>query len=321
MERIKKLIEALNSDKITGMLHEYYEANDYALKPKWKCSKRFTKYLKAYYLKCFLEAEKEKRDIIFNEIIDGNINVAINNNFLKAVMASEANTSENIDYVDPKELLFLDDYLDDDLYEELSDNDDDIRDYILKSEKIITFDDLVNGSYEPIDDYVISNEEIATIEKFKELPELSFIAHEINGEEIDERVIVYQPNKKNPQYGILFEDGTIIIYYNGDIRVLKFKIEDIVKYVKLQFIDYWYNASEDNIFWTMVEGYENFDFDDAKLPLNEMNEYTYDVLLAIASETTISTILSLHQNYSKKMIRDGQKLLDKLGEHILHYHI
>ena len=44
MERIKKLIEALNSEKITGMLYEYYEDNDYALKPKWKCSKRFTKY-------------------------------------------------------------------------------------------------------------------------------------------------------------------------------------------------------------------------------------------------------------------------------------
>lgn len=320
-KRVSELINALNSDKIGEMLYSYYWDNEGMLKPLWRCPKKFTKYLKAYYLKLYLTSEKEKQDTIYNEIIDGNINVAVNYKFMNQIVASQANTTENIDFVSPKELTFLEDYEDDPLFDELSDDDDNIRNYVLKSEKIIQFDDLLTGEYIPIDDYVISKEELATIEKIKDFPELSDIAHEVSGELVDERVIINHPNKKNPQYGILFEDGTIVIYYNGDIRVLKMKLDEIIRYVKLQFIDYYYNAEDDGIFQTMVENYENFDFEDAKQPLVDMNNYTYDVMLAISSEFVISTIMSLHQTFSTKMIKEGKEFVESLGEHILHYHI
>ena len=116
--------------------------------------------------------------------------------------------------------------------------------------------------------------------------------------------LVPHTNKNNPDIEILFNDGTIINYYKGDIRILPFNFKQLVEYIKLMFVYNYYNGSNNPLltFYLETEDGVSLDTDFDDMDLEEI-----EILLGYAISMATDVVRSLSQRYSERMIEQSKE--------------
>jgi len=330
MDKLNEFINILNSDKITALLYDFYSDNEDYINPYWRDEKKFVSYLKGYYLDRYLEIPDDLKSLLFSDLKDGELNVGVLETFLDKTNGSLAKPNDHMETGSLQEFKDLMQFKDDELYEELSNDNSWIMGLYIEKNGIITIDELKKGDYIKIDGYSLDNDEIKTIEHAKMVPGLINTIHSLyddledernkcNYDAIDDEVLkkfAFHTNKDNPEYNILFDDGTIVNYYKGDIRIMPINLMALVIFTKLTFIDNYYNGENNQLFQFMLEPY---DIDVSDVPFSELDDETMEILMSIAIEMVYSNVESLNLIYSKKMIEDSKRDVKKMGELVKKY--
>ena len=241
MDKLRLFIKLLNSKQTKELFVEFYNDNAECISSKWRDETRFITFLKAYFLDRYLESSDNTKDLLFNELKDGDLNVGILEPFIDLIRGSEANVNDNLEGVELTEFSELYEYLDDPIYEFLSSNNKYIRDFTIRNNGFIPLAILESGNYYVQGNYKLSKKEISTIKFAKLMAPIISLVHSKYDEldTFDERTIcnynaiedeqlkklVPHTDNDNPEIEVLFPDGTIINYFKGDIRLYPFDMK------------------------------------------------------------------------------------------------
>ena len=331
MDEIKKYIKILDNIDITSSIQDLYSYAKKRLK-KNMTIEEFESFFKAYLIHN-MSTKKE----IFNFC---DLKETLNNTrFLKMIVydfiiminATKAKISELIDDVDYNELKDLEDYINDPMYKELSEKDQ-IIGMIIKDEFCyVTIGDIKTGSYltngHNIGKYTLSKEEIEKIEEAYKFSHLNELAHLIFDDRIDTiyeykedtkdkdimRKLIINTGKHNPEYEILFKDGTIINYRNGYFRKKPYNYFDLINYTKLYLIANYYEIEED------IGKYMDFDFESIDPELFEIIKFQDEIETAFSR--VVNMLYSLEDVYTKKMIDNSKEEYTKVKKILKDYNL
>ncbi len=333
MNILRAFIKQLNSRVVEELLLDYYYENADAINSKYRDEKKFIAYLKAFYIEKFLSYPPELQRILIDQLQDGNLNTSVVENFIDVINGSEAKVEENIDGISLSDFIDLYAYRDDPIYDLLSEKDEYIFNLIRDINGFVTLDELKSGNYVFPDNYRLDSKEITMLEKSNLLREIINWAHinfdqysdELDGRTLcnfdlieDEtiRSIVPHTNKDNPEIEIVLPDGTIVNYFKGDIRFYPLSFKALAEYIKLTFIDNYYNGDE-NPFLKMKLFNDGICLDDVNI--DEMTREQFEILLTYATDMATDAIRSLTNIYSKKMISDAKDKVKTLKTLVYKY--
>lgn len=332
MDKFNEFLELLNSDKIMSEMYKYFFDREYEFTPKWRNQNKFVSYLKAYYVDRYNSVTDDLKEILLNGLKDGLLNYGVVESFISTINGSEAKQNDNIEGVSILEFKEVFSYKEDYLYDELSNDNEWIAGFIKESLGLITLKELKEGNYLVMDNYKLDKEEIKTIENAKLVRPYINVIHSLYDEfkdGLDERTVcnysaiedevlrnlAFHTDRNNPEYDILFNDGTIINYYSGDIRIYPVNFMFIVEYIKCIFIENYYSNDEDSTFNYLANQYEI----DTDVPFESMDEDLYESLFKIAIDMAEGTIYSLGQIYSKRMIEKSKVDIENMKKLVKKY--
>ena len=315
----EKLIELLNREDYTAIMTEMYSSIKVCLNEELRKidDETMVSYLKAYCVYCCDNKSSARlQELYLFSLNMGFALVGVLSEFVDQMNAMTAKIAEpvNKERIDDLERLLK--YKDDNIYKELSKSDKTITQMIKKVGCYITIKELKKGTYQKRDNYTISEEEIKAIEKVKQHPELNQLAHSLYDEktaysykpnheikdddDILKKFLIYT-NKNNPQYNIVFNDGTIVNYFEGEIRVKPYKMQHILLFTKL-----FYAANHNSMkkFYMIIDNVADTDF-------SEPSKLGAELLVSSISNVLI-ILRSLEEIYTKKMIDNSKEMFVKL---------
>ena len=329
---LNEFIELLNSDKVTGLLFDKYSEEEYSINTVWQNADLFISYLKAYILGRYIASNKKIKNKIADDLKNGILNHEFLLTFIDKINCSSAKEAVNLEGVVEEDFTDLHDHLEDEMYAELSEEDEYIKGLIIERNDILEEDYIENGQYVLASGYKISKEEMDTIKCARYVPAIIHKIHCLYDEDnlnrpicnydaIDDELLkkfAFHTECNNPQLYILFNDGTIVDYYNGDIRICPLKIDEIVKYTKLQFIENHYNPdNEENVVLQLA--LEQYDELDPTKEIDDLDDKEFELLINFASDYIFGLSTSLAMVYSRKMINDSKKEVEGIKSLVKKY--
>ena len=325
MNKLRVFYNLLNSRLITDSMIEYHIEHSDSLKAKWKDESEFVRYLKAFLIDKFNEVPDEIKDHLINELRDGIVNTYLVETFVEIIRGEQANVNEYIDGITLGDFSDLLVYKDDEIFKRLSSNNEWIRGLTKENNNFISILELENGNYFLPGNYRLSKDEINTIKCSKMLAPIIGMVHSkydemcydengvseertiCNYDVIKEETIkslVPHTDKNNPDIEILFNDGTIVNYYKGDIRILPFNFKQLVEYIKLMFVYNYYNGSNNPLLAFYLETEDGVSLD---TDFDDMNLEEIEILLGYAISMATDVVRSLSQRYSERMIEQSKE--------------
>ena len=323
------IIQLMNDPNVQNIIRGTYEGVKSYLKEEFQNmdDDEMISYAKAYIINEYnkITNKYEKKNFML-DVVQGYRIIEGMDNFIKSMNGTTAKMGELVrkDVVD--ELKELENYKYTDVYKILSKDNKKIAEYhgYVSIKRLKKNAEESNGKKSYFE-YILSKEEINIIENTKKYYIPNQIAHMLfdeklspyyscdhtiyNEKEVLKNLLV-STNENSPRYDIVFEDGRIVEYNMGDIRVKPYTFKQVVEYTKL------YMAKN---FYDMLEYYEN--------PINTlcMNTSTPEQKgrqMLINSYTYVLGILTEYEDiYTQKMIDDAKEDLIKMKETAKQYHL
>lgn len=317
MNNIKKLIKALKSDEFLDATKEsYYFLTADRTEPKVSLEE-YVLALRGLFIDEYITAKNEEE---MNYIMQAAINCdiyAINaTDIFKTCEASKAKPGDVVELDYFKQRIDIAEYQDEPMYDDLSKYDSIIAKIIKKEHCFYSIKQIKRGDYVGPRDYRISQKEIRTIENVKLIKPLNRLIHDLYDvtgvlfnyceyNDIPEDSILkkfaFHTDKENPLFKIVFEDGTIIEYLEGDIRVLSYRYQDLLVLTKLHMVQ---------------ELQQNGIFDVDSLT---KKEFIREVI--ISSNMSKGVLNTLEDVYTKRMIDNSKKEIEGIKELVKEYNL
>lgn len=271
------ILNALNSENYTELMSQMYSCSKDIINEKWQNEDKFISYFKAYCVYEYLKISGDRQRGLFLLSLDLGFGlISIFTDFIEIVNATEAKMADLI-YSDSLEIFKeLTPYIKSPIYKELSKSDKVISQIIKDHHHYITMEEIKSGKYlnngtNPTG-YKITGREILYLDKAKDYEKLNRLAHLYYDEkgvllytcnpDIDDNKDIFNKflknfllntNSNNPEYDIIFDNGTIVNYFMGDIRVKPYNFQNVLTYTKLFYAAHFndmkkfFNVKEDKI--------------------------------------------------------------------------
>lgn len=251
---IQYLIDILNKKEFKEAAEEVYHYMTSDLENVSLDLEKFISYIKASYIECFMRAEDDEEKLnIINSAIAGDIFIINIREIFQVASSENAKIGDIIDSNTLNTLTEYFKYVEDPLFKELSKYNKEIARAVNKHASYMSIGQIKRGDYEHAIGYRLSQKEIRTIENAKLVPTINRQIHlqydkermfrnfceydDIPDDDVLKR-FAFHTNMNNPLFRIVFEDGAIIEYIIGDIRIQPYKYKDVVNYTKLCMISY-----------------------------------------------------------------------------------
>ena len=333
-EGLKQLINILQEDRITAKMFEFYGKYENKIDKRWRNPGKFVSYLKAYYIERYLTvSDTAKGLILMNLKEEDDLSIGITQTFLDKINGSVAKLNQNVEGVYLDEFEDLLQLIDDPIYESMEYDDELIMGIIKETQGFVTINEIKDKDTTATGGYEFSKDEIVNIISAKLTPEINKTIHSLYDEATYDGVtcnyntitddtakrFAFHTDCKNPEFKIIFEDGTIVNYKKGDIRLYPIDFFSLTNYIKLLMTYYMKFGDEDEELSFTCELYD-LDIDDF-LGLNycDLDDELKEKLVVVAAEDLCSDVDDLLINYSKKMIEDSQKEVTKMNEYVKKY--
>ena len=252
MENINAVLNALNSDKTTCLLFEFYDNHKKELSKKWRKPKLFSKYCKAFILDAYLSASEKSKDVILNNYKDGNFNTVVASRIIDDLNAAVAKPGDCIEDLGKDYFEQYADFYDDPLFEKISWDNFYIGEAIRNFCGFYTMEELTSKDVEKKHNYKFTNDELKTLKYASYVPGLITNMHLLYDEQDDEttelhcnyeliedpllKKFAFHTSKDNYYFYVLADNRRLIRYHEGDIRVYQLTFDEFIEMVKLYFI-------------------------------------------------------------------------------------
>jgi hypothetical protein len=333
-ENMEELMKNLNSKKYQKAIRDFYKNRVAKLDETQIDEESFVSYAKAFTIQKYLNPKTEdciRRDIMF-DTYTGKIDINDIADLLITIKESANPTvnmlvQKHIDYM--KELQEYEDTL---AFKELSKREDEIEKTIKEINGFTTIEEIKSGVYKAPRNYKISAEELEVIEKARKVPEKIQLIHTLYDEEAQFRIVcnydaiddeelkqyAYHTDKANPEFEIIYEDGTIVNYYRGDIRIKPFKFADVMYYTKLEFAKEYYADEDDERtpIAKILSGKMDSELDIFSMTEDDLEENLYPAFTTIYAKMYV-----LDQEQPKAKMIKAEKELDKIKKLVKAYNL
>lgn len=254
---MEDIIKVLNDPEVEKSIRGIYRIVSTHLKDEFRCIDEDTmiSYTKAYLIREYNSIENKYDKNHFIVEIKKAIIYPVLDNFIRSLNGSVAKPGELTKKYIIEELKELEDARDTEIYRILSQDNKYIAKVIAKYHGFHTINYFKKRAEENKDirsylEKIIPEEELKIIEATKNYPIPNQIAHmlydvkrnthyycdyTINGEDEKLKNLFVSTKQENPRFEIVFEDGTIVEYNMGGIRIKPYTFKQLVKYTKLFF--------------------------------------------------------------------------------------
>ena len=333
MKKYPKIIDALKDKNNKEIITSYYkDLKEYLNKEFQEMDDSLlVSYLMAHIVNLYEAEDDLGKQIFINRINNGFTIIDFMNDFVDKINGSKAELGDRVKPEVIPELMELKNYKATDVYKELSKSNKEIAKLIKEKHGYFTMSELKKkakeeppeGVFKP---YIISEDELHIIECTKEYGVFNQLAHllydekkgyryccdhEINCEEDELKRLLVNTKHNNPRFDILFNDGTIIEYYRGDIRKKPYNFKQVVILTKLYYAK---NYKE------MKEKYEKAMY--ISSTNNDSVSYQLGRNMVIDSFLKVIDLLDAYEEvYTRKMIDDSKKEFIKIQETAKKYNL
>lgn len=317
MNNIKELIKDLKSEDFIASAKESYY---FLTSEKEENKVSFEEYISALrglFIDKFITAISEEGiNYIMNAAQNSDIFAVDANGIFKLVEATKAKIGDLVEKDYLKKIRDITDYQDEPLYDDLSKYNNVIVKYIKDIHFYYSIRQIKMGNYKAEANYRLSQKEIRMITNVRMIGPINRIIHanyDINDflwpccdfDEIPEDSVLkrfaFHTDKENPLFKIVFEDGTIVEYLYGDLRVLSYKFQSLLTLIKLNIVK-------------ILE--ENKIYDVEFLEKEDLIK-----VLVHATNIAQATLNTLTEVYTRKMIDDSKKELEDIKELVKEYNL
>ena len=282
---------------------------------------------KAYMVGRYLELNNDREREHFLDIIrSGILIIGLIDDFIKSLNAMKSKIGDHVHDDILYDLKALEKYKDTDMYKKLSKGNNRIASIIKEYHGYVTLKELKEKCHdEPLiigdyKEYIISEEEIKIIEATKNHPLPNQIAHllfdyrknndyrcdhKINNDNEVLKNLLVNTKQNSPRYDIIFEDGTIVNYNEGDIRIRPYNFKQVLRYTKLYFVQNF-----DEMYEVYTQSSNIFYRGDAKPPMAEIERQ----MILNSFVNVLSLLIDYEDIYTKRTIEDSKKNLVKIKE-------
>lgn len=238
------------------------------------------------------------------------------NSIYKLLETSKATLGEVIEKDYLAQITNLSEYAEDPLYKDISEYNSDISKLIRRTQFYYSINQIKKGNYKGPMDYRLSQKEIRTIENVKFIRPINKMIHDFYDEEgvafkycaynkIPEDSILkrfaFHTDEDNPLFDIVFEDGTIVEYLCGDLRVLSYKFQELVVLTKLYFVQ---SLKESGV-----------------IDIDSLNREQLIEEVQSAAHTAENVLKIQDEVYTKKMIDTSKKNLENIKRLVKEYNL
>ena len=306
MNNINELIKSLKSDEFSEAAEESYL---FLSADQEEPTVRFEEYLsalKGLFVDKFITApDTAKMNYIMNAAKNSDIYAVDANSVFKLLETTKAKMGDVIEKDYFKQMMEITEYKYEPMYDDLSKYNNIITNIIRKSLCFYGIKQIKMGNYKAPGDYRLSQKEIRMLENVKMIGPINRIIHDsYDNEGIFWSYCEYDEipeDSPNPLFKIVFEDGTIVEYIEGDPRVLSYKFNDLVALTKLNIVE---DLEENNIY---------------DINSLEIQEFVAEALLAVSRANSI--LSTLEDVYTKRMIETSQRELEGIKELVKEYNL
>ena len=317
MSNIKDLIKALKSKAFLEATEESYGFLT-ADKEKPRVSlEEYASALRGLFIDEYITAkDTTEMNYIMQAALNSDIYAVDATGIFKTVEATKAKPGEvvEIDYV--KESINITEFQDEPLYDDISKYNNIIANIIKKEQCFYSLKQIKMGNYVGPRNYRISPKEIRTIENVKMIKPINKIIHDLYDvtgvfynyceyNDIPQNSVLkkfaFHTNKENPLFKIVFEDGTIVEYLMGDLRVLSYNFKDLLVLTKLHMVQ---------------ELQQNDIYDIDLLPKEDFIN-----LVLFSSNRSKGVLNALEDVYTKRMIESSKRELEGIKELVKEYNL
>ena len=325
------IIKLLNDPEVERSIRGIYRIVSTHLKDEFKCIDEDTmiSYAKAYLIHEYNSIENKYDKKHFLVEIKKGIIYPVLDNFIRSLNGSIAKPGELVKKYVVDEIRELKEAKDTEIYRILSQDNKYIAREIAKYHGFHTIGYFKkraeeNKGVQSYLEHIIPEEELKIIEATKNYPIPNQIAHmlydvrsniyyycdhTINSEDEKLKNLLVSTKQQNPRFEIVFKDGTIVEYNNGDIRIKPYTFKQLVEYTKLYF------AQE---FDGLLETYDSYN-QPTQQPVS--NEKKGRDMLLDAYTSVRGMFEDYGDIYTQKMIDDYKKELVLLKETSKKYHL
>ena len=315
MNNIINLIKILKSKEFVHKTEELYKF----LNSDKKVS--FEEYLSAIrgtFIDRYIAAtDEDDMTYIINAAKKNDISAIDAEEVLKKLKATKSKTGELIakDYIE-KTIDEMSEYQYETIYDDLSKYNGFISSTIKKYNPYYDIKKIKSGDYIGPVNYRLSESEIKKIELVKPIGPLNRVIHDLYDvegalipyceyEDIPEDSILnrfaFHTDETNPPFKIIFEDGIIVEYVFGDLRVLSYQYQDMLTLTKL---------------YMTQELVNNEIFDITSVPKED-----FIMLIRFSTNKSLAILNTLEMVYTKRMIDDSKKEMEGIKELVKEYNL
>lgn len=330
---MEDIIKLLNDPEVEKSIRGIYRIVSTNLKDEFRCIDEDTmiSYAKAYLIHEYNSIENKYDKKHFLVEIKKAIIYPVLDNFIRSLNGSIAKPGELVKKYVVGEIKELEDARDTEIYRILSQDNKYIAKIIAKYHGFHTINYFKkraeeNKGVQSYIEHIIPEEELKIIEATKNYPIPNQIAHmlydvkrniyyycdyTINGEDEKLKNLLVSTKQENPRFEIVFEDGTIVEYNMGGIRIKPYTFKQLVRYTKLFF------AKE---FDELLETHESYNQPTVLGTPVSNDKKGKDMLLD--AYTNVRNMFEDYDNiYTQKMIDGYKKELILLKETSKKYHL
>ena len=326
MDELDRLIHILNGEEYHELLKNMYLAHKNSLNAKWQNIEDDTmvSYLKAYCVAMYMDIKDERqKELFIVSITLGYALLAICPAFIGQLNTAAAKMAELINTEVLDDLKELSKYSNHPIYKELSKSNKVIANIVKEQHRYLTIEEIKNGKYlkngcNPTG-YKITGKEIEMLDRAEKFKKLNVLAHllydereivkyksdyNINNESEMLKKFLMPTHANNPEYDIIFKDGTIVNYFMGDIRIRPYKFQDVLTYTKLFYASHYEKMKE---FFNVKE-----------------NDISIDIAKQMVKSSFLNVIemfYCLEDVYTKKMIDNSKEKVLKMKKLVEDYNL
>lgn len=336
-----ELIKLLKSKRITDSILDMYRTYKGEVLVDVS-DKEMVSYIKSLIIDEYMNGSEEIKKCNMDLLSVGFIDNRFVYTAIRHINASKAKVNDQITPVPVKSLLSYigksKESIKDPIYESLSKYNKQICNSICSAKEIniVPITKVESGDYSLPLFYKLDDEEINKIRQAGILKKLIFSVHSLYDEEQGElgktkcnynliqneviRRLVPHTNKRNPEINVLLEDGTIVNYFNGDIRVKPYNMSELIMLVKLAYTSHYHRGllidpkEMEEALYLLSHGEIDFNFD-------MTDDEVFSENIRLIAYTIYRLIDDMDQIYSKRMIEQANEEITRSNELALKYEL
>ena len=331
MDNYTRLLNFLKSEDFKNFIYENYSEYINKLNQELRNPDVFMSYCRAFIIDAYYMIDDDKKNTFVNKIIKKGLLETEIEYLTFRLNACSAKPNDHINKESKKFFAELEPYKDSIISKSLSQYREEIFNMLSEEMRVYTIKQIKDGDYEILErdsdgrmsEIILEDSEIKTIEaahKAGELFDLGHILYDdikyvkrpsiLGGFVIDNLItcdyekadndgvgnIVFNTLKDRPRYelDIVFEDGIIMQYHQGNIKKKPYTIDQMMTY----------------IYADVTKILKELGFDE-----NNISSIDSDTLMSTIEDACIEVCSQsdfLEEIYSKKMISDSKKYVKKL---------